>query len=150
MVTLIARFPLSPKCEAIAVSNMRQSLLQITLEILQWILGGGGRWREREGRREGKGERGWEGEERKGKGLGQEQWREIYCSIHIYMHACMMTLYNNCTTCTSTCTCRCAHIHVHAHVRSMPFCSGPPDIFHVHIHVPARFSLPCEFSTMSN
>ena len=42
MVTLIARFPLSPKCEAMAVSKIRQSLLPMTLDMLLWILGGGG------------------------------------------------------------------------------------------------------------
>ena len=35
---VIARFQLSPKCEATAVSNIRQSLLQMTLDILQWML----------------------------------------------------------------------------------------------------------------
>lgn len=91
MVTLIARFPLSPKCEAIAVSNMRQSLLQITLEILQWILGGGGRWREREGGGRGKGERGWEGEERKGergKRLGQYRNNGEKSTV-VYIYTCM-------------------------------------------------------------
>ena len=32
-MTLIVRFPLSPKLEAIAVSNIRESLLQMTLNI---------------------------------------------------------------------------------------------------------------------
>ena len=78
MVTLIARFPLSPKCEAMAVSKMRQSLLPMTLDMLLWILGGGGggggggrgesESKERRGREEREGERVKKGEgERSGK-----------------------------------------------------------------------------------
>ena len=40
MVTLIARLPFSPKCCAIAVSNIRQSLLEMTLAIPSCILRG--------------------------------------------------------------------------------------------------------------
>ena len=63
MVTLIARFPLSPKCEAMAVSKIRQSLLPMTLDMLLWILGGGGGGGGGVGRREN--------EERR----GREEWR---------------------------------------------------------------------------
>ena len=40
MVTLMARLPFSPKCCAIVVSKMRQSLLDMTLPILSWTLRG--------------------------------------------------------------------------------------------------------------